>query len=362
VKGVEGEARWPVPPLTTPDPYRSPTVEELQDLEAARLFVARARNNDSSFAFTPENAHAVAEICRRLEGIPLVIELAATRVGTLSLKHISERLEGSLELLSGGARTAASRQQTLRGTLDWSYELLLEPERKVFRRLSVFAGGWTLEASEAVVSGEGIEHSEVLDLLSGLVEKSLVMAEPTPEGGVRYKKLEPVRQYALEKLEHCGESEAAKRTHAEYFLALAEEAEPELFGPQEAEWFDRLEVEHDNFRAVLSWTIEQGETETALRLAAALWILWFARGYIGEGQRWLEQALTRDGPASTAARAKALEALAWLAGTREDMDRAEAAAEEGLRLSEEAGIRGSLSGRSAFLYTARSAVTFTKNP
>ena len=340
--GVEGEARWPVPPLTTPDPDRSPTVEELQDSESARLFVARARNRDPSFAFTPENARAVAEICRRLEGIPLAIELAATRVGKLSLKHISERLEGSLELLSGGARTAASRQQTLRGTLDWSYELLLEPERKVFRRLCVFAGGWTLEASEAVVWGEGIEHSEVLDLLSGLVEKSLVVAEPTPEGGVRYKMLEPVRQYALEKLEHCGESEAAKRTHADYFLVLAEEAEPELFGPREAEWFDRLEVEHDNFRAALSWTIEQGETETALRLAAALWMFWFARGYNGEGQRWLEQALIKDVQASVAARAKGLEALAWLADVREDMDRAEAAAEEGLRLSEEAGIGGSL--------------------
>jgi predicted ATPase/DNA-binding CsgD family transcriptional regulator len=340
--GVEGEARWPVPPLTTPDPDRSPTLEELQDSEAARLFVARARNHDPSFAFTPENAHAVARLCRRLEGIPLAIELAANRVGPLSLKHISERLEGSLELLSGGARTAASRQQTLRGTLDWSYELLSEAERKVFRRLCVFAGGWTLEASEAVVSGEGIEKSEVLDLLTGLVEKSLVVAEPTPEDGVRYKMLEPVRQYALEKLEHCGESEAAKRTHADYFLALAEEAEPELFGPREAEWFDRLEVEHDNIRAALSWTIEQGEIETALRLAAALWMFWFARGYNGEGQRWLEQALTKDGQASVAARAKALSALAWLADIQEDMDRAEAAAEEGLRLSEEAGIGGSL--------------------
>ena len=199
-----------------------------------------------------------------------------------------------------------------------------------------------MEASEAVVSGDGIEQREVLDLLSGLVEKSLVVAEPTPEGQVRYKMLEPVRQYALEKLEHCGESEVAKRTHADYFLALAEEAEPELFGPREAEFFDRLEVEHDNFRAALSWTIEQGETETALRLAAALWMFWFARGYTAEGQRWLEQALTKDVQASMAARAIGLEALAWLADVREDMDRAEAAAEEGLRLSEEAGIGGSL--------------------
>src|SRR5215212_8138594 len=294
--GVEGEVRWLVPPLSMPETQGPPTSEELEAYES----------------------------------VPLSVE------------QIAERLTDSLKLLRSGSKTQMAKQRTLRGALDWSYELLSEDEKKLFERLSVFAGGWTLEAAEVVGVGGSIEEGEVLDVLSGLVDKSLVVARGSDEGGVRYRMLEPVRQYALEKLKDSGEAEAAKRAHADYFLALAEEAEPELFGPREAEFFDRLEVEHDNIRATLSWTIEQGETETALRLAAALWMFWFARGYDGEGQRWLEQALTKDGQASVAARAKGLEALAWLADVREDMDRAEAAAEEGLRLSEEAGIKGSL--------------------
>src|SRR5215203_5326075 len=201
--GVEGEVRWPYHPLSVPDLERSPTtLEELQSSESVRLFLARARNRDPSFAFTPGSAQTVAEVCSKLEGIPLAIELAAARVGTLSLDQISERFEGSLELLTHGDRTAAPRQQTIRGTLDWSQDLLCERERKVFRRLSVFAGGWALEASEVVVAGEGIGESEVMDLLTRLVEKSLVIAELTAQsGGVRYRLLESVRQYALEKLE-----------------------------------------------------------------------------------------------------------------------------------------------------------------
>jgi predicted ATPase/DNA-binding CsgD family transcriptional regulator len=340
--GVEGEVRWVVPPLSIPGIKRTSSSQELEAYEAVRLFVERARGRDRSFSLSPKNALAVAEICRRLEGIPLAIELAAARVGTLSVEQIAKRLEDSLKLLRSGSKTQMAKQRTLRGALDWSYELLSEDEKNLFGRLSVFAGGWILEAAEAVGVGGSIVEGEVLNVLSGLVDKSLVVARGSDEGGVRYRMLEPVRQYALEKLEESGEAEAAKRAHAHYFLVLAEEAEPELFGPREAEFFDRLEVEHDNIRAALSWTIEQGETETALRLAAALWMFWFARGYDGEGQRWLEQALTKDGQASVTARAKALEALAWLADVREDMDKVEAAAEEGLRLSEEAGIGGSL--------------------
>ena len=235
--GVEGEVTWPVPPLNTPDPQRSPTVEELERSESARLFLARARNRDPSFAFTPGSAQAVAEVCSKLEGIPLAIELAAARVGTLSLEQISKRLEGSLELLTRGGRRVVHRQQTLRGELAWSHDLLLEQEKILFRRLSVFAGGWTLEAAEAAGFRDGIEESEVLDLLSGLVAKSLVMVEPTKQGGVRYRLLEPIRQYALEKLEQSGEIEDVKRAHAEYFLALAEEAELQLIGPlEESGW------------------------------------------------------------------------------------------------------------------------------
>jgi predicted ATPase/DNA-binding CsgD family transcriptional regulator len=340
--GVEGELRWLVPPLSAPDPQYSSTVEELERLESARLFLARARNRDPSFTFTPGNAQTVAEVCSKLEGIPLAIELAAARVRTLSLEQISERLEGSLELLTRGDRTATPRQRTIRGTLDWSHELLSERERKVFRRLSVFAGGWTLEASEVVVSDESVGESEVLELLSELVEKSLAIAELTAEsGGVRYRLLDSIRQYAQEKLEQSGEAEDVMQAHAEYFLALAEEAEPELIGPREAEWFELLEEELDNFRAALSWASEHGEAELGLRLAGSLMSFWLTEGHYGEGRGWVEGALTREGSTSALARAKALGAASLLASRQGDQARAKGAAEEGLRLSKEAGIEHS---------------------
>jgi predicted ATPase/DNA-binding CsgD family transcriptional regulator len=335
---AEGEVRWPVAPLSVPE--RTSSSEDLEGYEATRLFVQRAKGRDPTFSLSPQNTLAVAEICRKLGGIPLAIELAAATVGTLSLEHISERLEGSLDLPSGGARTAVSRQRTLRGTLDWSHELLSEPERKVFRRLSVFAGGWTLEASEAVASGEDIEETEVVALHSGLVEKSLVVAEPTERGGVRYRLLEPVRQYALEKLEQSGEAEDIKRSHVEYFLTLAEQAELWLSGPRGAEWFERLEEELDNIRVALSWARARGEAELSLRLAGALGGFWFWGGHYGEARGWLEQALVQEGRTSTLVRAKALAAASSVAWAQSDLGRAKGAAEEGLRLSKEAGIEG----------------------
>jgi non-specific serine/threonine protein kinase len=338
--GIEGEVKWPVVPLSVPEQERTSTSEELEGYEATQLFVQRAKGHDPTFSVSPQNALAVAEICRKLGGIPLAIELAAARVGTLSLEHISGRLEGSLDLLGGGARTAVSRQRTLRGTLDWSHELLSEAERKVFRRLSVFAGGWTLEASEAVGSGEDIEETEFLEVLSGLVRKSLVMAEPTEQRGVRYRLLEPVRQYALEKLEQSGEAEDTKRSHAEYFLALAEEAEPWLSGPRGAEWFERLEDELDNIRAAHSWARANGEAEWTLRLAGALGGFWYWAGHYGEARWWLEAALAQGDRTSTLVRAKALAAASSVAWAQSDLGRAKGAAEEGLRLSKEAGIEG----------------------
>ena len=338
--GVQGEVMWVVPPLAIPDPRPSPTMEELEGAESALLFLARARNRYPSFAFTPENARDVAEVCSRLEGMPLAIELAAARVGALSLKQISERLEGSLELLTGGARTAPGRQRTLRGTLDWSYGLLSEPERVLFGRLSVFAGGWTLEASEAVGSGENVARGEVLDLLSGLVEKSLVVARGTDEGDVRYRLLEPIRQYALEKLEQSGVVEDASRIHAGYFLALAEEAEPDLIGPREAEWLERLGLELDNFRAALTWASERREAELGLRLAGALTWFWFLEGHSGEGRGWLEGALVQGGNAPAVVRAKALGAVSHLARAQGDFDRARGKAEEAVKLGEEIGEEG----------------------
>jgi predicted ATPase/DNA-binding CsgD family transcriptional regulator len=341
--GVEGEVRWLVPPLSVPEQGRTPSSEELEGYESVRLFVERARGRDPSFSLSPKYALAVTEICRRLEGIPLAIELAAARVGTLSIEQISQRLEGSLELLTRGGRTAVPRQRTLKGTLDWSHELLSEPERVLFRRLSIFAGGWTLEASEVVASGEGVAEREVLDLLSGLVEKSLVVAKESDEGGVRYRLLEPIRQYAREKLEKSGRAGAARRRHAEFFLTLAEAGDLGLWGPDQHRWLERLKPDHDNMRAALSWASERGDVELSLQLAGSLRRFWQAQGHYSEGRGWLVEALAKDdGGSSASARAKALEALARLAGELDDLDQKENAAQKGLALSTASGIAGSL--------------------
>jgi non-specific serine/threonine protein kinase len=340
---VAGEFNWPVPSLSVPDGQPS-TVEEIEGYESVRLFVERAQHRNPAFSLTPEDAPAVGRICGRLEGIPLAIELAAARVG-LSAEQIDARLEDSLKLLTAGGRTVSPRQRTLRGTLDWSYALLSEPERRLFGRLSVFAGGWTLEAAEAVGEGD-TEQGDDFDLLARLVDKSLVVEE-RQKSGVRYRLLEPVRQYAREKLEEGGEAKEVRRRHAGYFLALAEEAEPKLRGAEDTEWLERLESEHDNLRKALSWALERAEVEPGLRLGGALWGFWEAHGHYREGRRWLEKALEKDGPASAAARAKALEGFGWLVFRAGEMNRAVLAAEEGLELSDEAGIGGAV--RAKFL-------------
>ena len=338
--GVEGEIRWVVPPLSVPELQGTPSPEELEAYESVRLFVERARGHDPSFSLSPHSALVVAEICRMLEGIPLAIELAASRVGTLSVEQISERLEGSLDLLTRGGRIALPRHRTLKGTLEWSHDLLAESERKVFRRLSVFAGGWTLEAAEGVCSGEGVEQGKVLDLLSGLVEKSLVVAKGADEGAVRYRLLEPIRQYALEKLEESGEAEGAKRAHAQYFLTLTEEAEPELLGPREAQWYERLEEEHDNIRVALSYSLDDADHELGLRLAGAIWWFWHRHGHLREGLRWLEEGLAKEVGTSAIARVKALAGIGWLAYGQADLDRMKESATGGLKLCAEARLGG----------------------
>jgi DNA-binding CsgD family transcriptional regulator/tetratricopeptide (TPR) repeat protein len=278
--------------------------------------------------------------CQRLEGIPLAIERAAGRIGVLSAEQLSKRLDDHLKLLRRGSRTSEPRQRSMRATLEWSHELLSEPERVLFRRLSGFAGGWTLEAAEEVCSGESIEEGDVMDLPSELVESSLVVAGAGHEEAPRFRMLEPIRQYGQERLQdESGEAETTKRTHAEYFLALAEQAEPKLWGAEDALWLDRLEREHDNMRAALSWSMEQDEVELALKLGGALRWFWYVAGYYSEGRSWLEAALGKEGPASAEARIKALAGVGWLTVDQGDLDRAEAAAEEGLKLSTQAGIR-----------------------
>jgi predicted ATPase/DNA-binding SARP family transcriptional activator/DNA-binding CsgD family transcriptional regulator len=348
VLSVAGEIDWPVPALSVPEVAGRIRVEELERYESARLFAERALfvertlYGSSGFALRSDNAQAVAEICSRLEGIPLAIELAAAWVGTLSVEQISERLMDSLRLLKSSGRTIAPRQRTLRGAMDWSYDLLSEPEQIMFRRLSVFAGGWTLEAAEAVSAGDGVEEEDVLELLWGLVNKSLVVVEAKTEGTAHYRMLEPIRQYAREKLEESREADELLNRHAAFFLALAEETETKLAGPQQGLWVERLEGEHDNLREALSWVLERGQAGLALRLGTALWRFWYNRGYIREGITWMERVLAGSDHAQAPARVKALEGLGWLLQLQGDSGRANATYEEMLRLSRGLGDKGNL--------------------
>ena len=328
--GVPGEIRWNVPALSAPDLRRSPSVGDLEIYESVRLFAERARHRDSSFALTATNARPVAEICGRLDGIPLAVELAAARVGTLGVSEVSVRLGDSLGLLTAGARTVAPRQRTLRGTLDWSHDLLSADEQRLFRRLSAFAGGWTIGAAEAVCSGDGIDERDVLDVLSALVNKSLVVTETSEAGGSRYRFLEPVHHYARERLEASGESEAIGRRHAAFYLALAEEAEPRLRGKDQATWSRRLDAELDNLRAALLWLTERGEGEMCLRLGSALLFFWTWRGSLQEGRRWLESGLVMGGAVAETVRAKALNSLADITIMLGDYDKSHALLEESL--------------------------------
>jgi predicted ATPase/DNA-binding SARP family transcriptional activator/DNA-binding CsgD family transcriptional regulator len=344
--GVAGEIDRPVPALSVPDVADRLTVEELERYESARLFAERALfvertlYGSSGFALQPDNTQTVAQICSRLEGIPLAIELAAAWVGTLSVEQISERLKDSLRLLKSGSRTITSRQRTLRGAMDWSYNLLSEPERILFRRLSVFAGGWTLEAAEAVSAGDGIEKEAVLELLWPLVNKSLVVAESgTQRAAARYRMLEPIRQYAREKLGASGEADEVQDRHVAFFLALAEEAEPELAGPQQRLWVERLEAEHDNMRKALSWVLEREQAELGLRFGAALWRFWFAQGYLSEGIRSMEEVLAGSESAVASLRVKTLEGMGWLTQVQGDTEQAKAVYEEMLTLSRESDDR-----------------------
>jgi predicted ATPase/DNA-binding SARP family transcriptional activator/DNA-binding CsgD family transcriptional regulator len=331
--GVAGEAKWLVPPLSLPDSRQTPTVENVARFESVRLFVERARSHHLGFALTPRKVMSVVGICRQLDGNPLAIELAAARVGVLSTEQIVARLEDSLKLLNSGSRTAPSRQQTLRGALDWSYDLLTDSERRLFQRLSVFAGGWTLEAAEAVAAGDGIDEDHVLDLLSRLVTKSLVLAEQSEDETLRYRMLKPVHQYGLERLQENGEPDTVRRRHIAFFLELAEVAEPELRGAQQEAWLGRLEREHSNLRAALGWVLARGEIGLALRLAGALGEFWHVRGRLNEGRRWLEAALAKGDALPVSARAKALAPAGCIAWEQGDYERSIAFSEESLALS-----------------------------
>ncbi len=331
---VSGEALIGVPPLSLPD-AEHPTFEKVAHSDAAQLFIARASFILPTFSLNQSNLQAIAQICRRLDGIPLAIELAAARVRTLSPQQIAARLDDALAVLTRGSSSLPPRQQTMRAVLDWSDALLSQEERVLFRRLSVFSGGFTLEAAE-MICGDGaleskrdgeqsslphaISPSLILDLLSNLIDKSLVMVNES-DGEMRYRMLEPIREYAREKLAAASESDEIAARHLAYFVELAERAEPEFTGAEQGAWHKRLEAEHDNVRAALSWHAQtQEHIEMQLRLAGAVWRFWYARGHIVEGQKFLTNALAQGEPTATPARAKAyagLGSLAWLRGEYE---------------------------------------------
>jgi len=348
--GAPGEVAWPVPSLSQPevsgggDAALPPA--SLRQYESVRLFMERAAAVAPRFAVPDESLPIVVQICRRLDGIPLAIELAAVRVKVLSLRQIADRLDDRFRLLTGGVRTALPRQQTLRAAIDWSHDLLTQPERALLRRLAVFAGGWTLEAAESVAADGELDHYEVLETLGRLVDRSLVAVDPPSPGeevATRYRLLETVRQYALERLEETGETSAVRGRHHTFYMEQAEQAEPELEGPAQLEWLDRLQREQDNLRAALAWSVDP---ETRLRLAGALWRYWYQRGPLAEGRAWLEGALARAADCSPAARAKACSGAGNLAAQQGDYDAARTLHEESLslrrQLEDRRGIAGSL--------------------
>lgn len=329
---VRWEQEFPVLPLGLPDLKQLPSADALSEYPAIALLIERARAVNPEFVLSDQNGPTVAEICTRLDGLPLAIELTAAHIKSLPPQVILQRLQHRLMLLASGPPDLPVRHQTLRGAIAWSYDLLRPDEQRLFRRLSVFVGGSTVEAVEAVCGGEGDLNTDVLEGLAALVDKNLLRQDSQLEGEARFWMLETIREYALERLTMSRESEGIQRRHAAFFLSFAEGAEGELHGSKQAVWLDRLEREHGNMRAVLRWALEAGEIETALRLSGALWWVWEQRGHLAEGQRWLEEALSRSAAVAPAIRAKALNGAGCLARDRGDYRRAMASHEECLAL------------------------------
>jgi predicted ATPase len=363
---IPGEVNYHVLPLTVPPQKGSRpfTPASLLGYEAVHLFVERAHHILPAFSLTKANALSVAQICRRLDGIPLAIELAAARLSMLTVEQIAARLEDAFTLLTSGSRTALPRHQTLWAVIDWSYALLSEAEQVLFRRLSIFAGGWTLEAAEEVTGVEAAKNrgqtspqpalarADVLDLLSHLVDKSLVLVERSPVGETRYRMLETVRQYGFYRLNESDEQEIVRKQHFDFYLRLVEEAEPKLLRHERQIWTERLEREHDNLRVAL-------EFNAVSRLEGRLWLgglmLWFwqSQGYMSEGLAYLEKLLVKAkeqeilSPSEVAGRAKALWAIGGLAWSSGDPATGQIHLEESVRLWRQispAGRRGLAEG------------------
>ncbi|HEY0070101.1 MAG TPA: tetratricopeptide repeat protein, partial [Chloroflexia bacterium] len=347
---VRGERQFPVLPLGMPAPGSRPTVGELLSYPAVQLFMERAQAVKPQFELSEENSIAVASICARLDGLPLALELAAARIKLFPAHEIASRLDRSLPLLTGGARDLPARQQTLRGAIQWSYDLLDAEEKALFARLGVFVGGCDLNGIEAVYQGaesaNGSGAPDIVDLLTqveSLLDKNLIQQVKRHAGQSdepRFTMLEMMRQYALERLAESGQEAEVREAHAYYYLDLATTAEPELKGASQATWLDRLEAEHDNLRAALTWFAERGDAQNGLQMAGMLWRFWYVRSYFTEGRRWLALFLSMPGAETrNAARAKALNGAGNLAYTQADYAGGQALHEESMSISKELGDR-----------------------
>jgi predicted ATPase len=331
---ISGETTFSVPPLAVPQKHRALSIAALAEYESVRLFTERAVAAKSAFVITDKNAAAIAEICRTLDGIPLALELAAARVRALPVEAIATRLSDRFRLLTGGDKTSLPRQQTLRACIDWSFDLLSVTEQSMLRRLAVFAGGWTLEAAERVGADPIVDVFEVVDLLTHLVEKSLVQLEAD---GARYRLLETVRQYAKERLEEAGEKSQTRTRHLRYFVDLAEEASPHLMAPEQGEWLERLDLERENLLVAHAWCdrAEDG-AQLGLRLLNAVRLYWISRGLGVLGLRVSSEALARAGADErNLVRCQALDATAWLAYFMGRFDVAQRSSEESLAIARE---------------------------
>jgi predicted ATPase/DNA-binding CsgD family transcriptional regulator len=340
---LRGEHVLPVPPLAVPD-QGSPPASDLGDVPAVRLFVDRARAAEPSFALTEQNAQAVAAICRRLDGLPLALELAAARLRVLSSAALLARLQWRLPLLAGGGPDLPDRQRTLRATITWSHSLLTPAEQQVFQRLAVFAGGWTIAAGAAIATGDGpvaagdtLDAPPLLEELTALVDASLVTREAGPDGEPRFGMLETIREFAAEQLAASGEEEQVRRGHLAYYTRLAERAAAALHGPEQQEALAQLDMEHANLRAALAWACECGQWEAALGLAGTLGHFWELHGHIREGRAWLDRALTGGTDAERSLRVRALLAAGTLARLAGDYPEARRRLEECLALQRQAG-------------------------
>jgi predicted ATPase len=338
---LSGERSYEVPPLSLPDPNRLPELETLTQYEAVALFLERAQSAKTSFAITNENAPAVAEICVRLDGLPLALELAAARVRALPPQTLLARLDQRLKLLTGGPEDLDERQRTLRATIAWSYQLLSDEEKTLFSRLSVFVGGCRLDAAEAVCNLGDEPEIDLVDGLTSLVEKNLVRQKEDPDGEPRYWMLETIREYGLDQQANLREAQELRGRHADYFVEIAERTRKPISGVEQAAWFARLEDEHDNLRAAVSWLLAQRNGEQAIRAVSGLWIFWKNRGHGREGARWGEEALSITQEISPQWRAEGATDVGELLRYLGDYDRATALKREALDLYKSLGDQGS---------------------